>query len=158
MPKKHTVLTALYCFADGGIKLRGDQKDEIDSLLDKLAEAGRGSRPLKSPLLMGDYEVAYTSTQRAGTQNGQPSGGRFRGAIGRMLFQTTGLFQSILPGDSAPVAVNKVCTKTLTLHDPLEVDLEPNLFKRSTGCLQAFWFRSWLRWTARNGRACRRSR
>lgn len=98
------------------MKLTGDQKDEIDSLLDKLSEAGRGSRPLKSPLLMGDYEVAYTSTQRAGTQNGQPSGGRFRGAIGRMLFQTTGLFQSILPGDSSPVAVNKVCIKISASH------------------------------------------
>jgi hypothetical protein len=96
---------------DGGMKMSGDEKDAVDTLLDKLSEAGRGSQPLKSPLLVGDYEVAYTSTQRAGTQKGQPSGGRFRGAIGRMLFQTTGLYQSILPGDSAPVAVNKVHRK-----------------------------------------------
>lgn len=39
------------------------------------------------------------------------SGGRFRGKLGRVLFQTDGLFQSILPPaseNSDPIATNKV--------------------------------------------------
>ena len=142
-------------------------------LLDSLEESGRDSRPLKDPLLVGNYVVAYTSTRRAPNERGSrewadepchnsqhlvkgrlpssspcvgdvfirvicfislmpdryiriylhkvifalsftsciwptASGGRFRGSIGRALFSTTGLFQSILPGDTAPLAINKV--------------------------------------------------
>ena len=56
---------------DGGMKLTDEQKDEVDSLLDELAEAGRGSRPLKDPRLFGNYVVAYTSTRRAPNERGQ---------------------------------------------------------------------------------------
>lgn len=50
-------------------------------------------------------QVVYTSTRRAPSERGQPSGGRFRGTLGRTLFRTTGLFQSVLePG----IVTNKV--------------------------------------------------
>jgi hypothetical protein len=69
-------------------------------LLDQLdAQHGRqqSPRPLADPLLLGNYNVAYTSTSRAPSERGQPAGGRFRGRIGRALFRTTGVFQSVLP-------------------------------------------------------------
>jgi hypothetical protein len=58
----------------------------------------------------GNYEVRYTSTARssAAQQRGQPAGGRFRGRIGRLLFKTTGVFQSVLQPD---IATNKVAFK-----------------------------------------------
>ncbi|GAX74034.1 hypothetical protein CEUSTIGMA_g1484.t1 [Chlamydomonas eustigma] len=99
---------------DGGINLSDAQKDEIDLLLDKLREAGKGSRPVKDPRLIGNYVVVYTSTRRAPGQKGQAAGGRFRGALGRSLFKTTGVFQSVLAGDP-PIAVNKVAFNLLGL-------------------------------------------
>jgi len=58
----------------------------------------------------GNYEVRYTSIARAAAaqQRGQPAGGRFRSRMGRLLFQTTGVFQSVLQPD---VATNKVAFK-----------------------------------------------
>ncbi|KAF8069498.1 PAP8 [Scenedesmus sp. PABB004] len=92
--------------SDGGIALSPDQRAAVDALLDELEAAGRSqTRPLDSPLLWGNYNVAYTSTSRAPAERGQPAGGRFRGALGRALFRTTGVFQSVLAPD---VAVNKV--------------------------------------------------
>lgn len=62
------------------------------------------------PTPRGNYEVAYTSTARASAQNqrGQPAGGRFRGRLGRALFQTAGVFQSVLRPD---VATNKASAR-----------------------------------------------
>eukprot|EP00195_Chlamydomonas_chlamydogama_P009774 CAMPEP_0202902494 /NCGR_PEP_ID=MMETSP1392-20130828/16886_1 /ASSEMBLY_ACC=CAM_ASM_000868 /TAXON_ID=225041 /ORGANISM="Chlamydomonas chlamydogama, Strain SAG 11-48b" /LENGTH=213 /DNA_ID=CAMNT_0049589267 /DNA_START=322 /DNA_END=959 /DNA_ORIENTATION=+ len=85
-----------------------EDRAHVDTLLDKLEEVGRGCRPLEDPRLFGNYSVVYTSTRRAPSERGQPSGGRFRGKVGRALFRTAGLFQSVLPGEPAPIVTNKV--------------------------------------------------
>lgn len=98
-PLVDRVLT-LIANSDGGVSLPPDQREEVDTLLERLAdEHGRQQhpRPLDDPLLVGDYDVAYTSTSRAQQERGQPAGGRFRGRLGRALFRTTGVFQSVLP-------------------------------------------------------------
>jgi hypothetical protein len=92
---------SLVADTDGGVAMPPGRRAEVDALLDALDDAQRrsGARPLDDPLLLGDYEVAYTSTARASAQDqrGQPAGGRFRGRLGRALFRTTGVFQSVLP-------------------------------------------------------------
>uniref|UniRef100_A0A7S0RYJ4 Plastid lipid-associated protein/fibrillin conserved domain-containing protein n=1 Tax=Chlamydomonas leiostraca TaxID=1034604 RepID=A0A7S0RYJ4_9CHLO len=98
--------------SDGGMALADDVKEKVDTLLDQLEVVGKQQdpRPLSNELLWGNYNVAYTSTRRAPRQNGQPSGGRFRSSLGRTLFRTTGLFQSVLKPD---VATNKVAFRLL---------------------------------------------
>ncbi|WIA10095.1 hypothetical protein OEZ85_010302 [Tetradesmus obliquus] len=93
---------------DGGISLQPEQKREVDALISQLEAAGRSQqpRPMQNPLLFGNYNVAYTSS--GDDQRGQPAGGRFRGRLGRLLFQTTGVFQSVLQPD---IATNKVTFK-----------------------------------------------
>lgn len=80
---------------------------EVDGLLDDLERVGaeQQPRPLQNPLLFGNYNVAYTSTRRTPSEQGQPAGGRFRGTVGRALFRTAGLFQSVMQPD---IATNKV--------------------------------------------------
>ncbi|GAB4817030.1 hypothetical protein N2152v2_004076 [Parachlorella kessleri] len=60
-------------------------------------------RPLDNPLVYGNYNVAYVST--GNRQLGQPAGGRFRTGIGKVLFGTTMLAQSVLAPD---IVTNKV--------------------------------------------------
>jgi len=86
--------------SDGGVALTPAKRDEVDALLQALGDrcgVAQRPRPLGDPLLFGDYEVAYTSPSRAPGERGQPAGGRFRGRVGRLLFRTTGVFQSVLP-------------------------------------------------------------
>jgi hypothetical protein len=54
---------------------------------------------LNDPNLFGNYDVAFVGTSRAQAQEGNPAGGRFRGKLGRMLYQTTGVYQNILKED-----------------------------------------------------------
>ena len=60
-------------------------------------------RPLADPLVFGNYNVAYVSA--GSRQGGQPAGGRFRGGLGKLLFRTTCLAQSVLQPD---IVTNKV--------------------------------------------------
>ena len=60
-------------------------------------------RPLANDLIFGNYNVAYVSAGKS--QYGQPAGGRFRSSLGKFIFQTTDLCQSVLRPD---VVVNKV--------------------------------------------------
>ena len=48
---------------------------------------------LNDPNLYGNYDVAFVGTSRAQAQEGNPAGGRFRGKLGRLLYQTTGVYQ-----------------------------------------------------------------
>ncbi|MEW5304011.1 MAG: hypothetical protein WDW36_006652 [Sanguina aurantia] len=86
--------------------------ESVDLMLDALEQQGaqQEPRPLGNELLWGNYNVAYTSTSRAMTQSGNPAGGRFRGGLGRMLFRSTGIFQSVLAPD---IATNKIEFKLL---------------------------------------------
>jgi hypothetical protein len=63
----------------------------------------QGLRPLADPLVFGNYNVAYVSA--GSRQGGQPAGGRFRGGLGKLLFRTTCLAQSVLQPD---IVTNKV--------------------------------------------------
>lgn len=63
----------------------------------------QAQRPLQDPLIFGNYNVAYVSM--GDRQYGQPAGGRFRGGLGKLLFRTTLLAQSVLKPD---VVTNKV--------------------------------------------------
>ncbi|KAK9841011.1 hypothetical protein WJX81_005276 [Elliptochloris bilobata] len=65
--------------SDGGEALPEEEQARVDALLEELEEAPR--------------------------QDGKPAGGRFRTRWGRALFNTTGLFQSVLEPD---LATNKV--------------------------------------------------
>ncbi|GLC43911.1 hypothetical protein PLESTB_000922200 [Pleodorina starrii] len=91
---------------DSGLQISRETRTRVDSLLDRLEELGGAQqpRPLDNPLLWGNYNVAYTSVGRS-QERGEPAGGRFRGRIGRALFRTAGLFQSVLQPD---IATNKV--------------------------------------------------
>jgi hypothetical protein len=60
-------------------------------------------RPLDDPLVFGNYNVAYVSA--GPKQYGQPVGGRFRGTLGKLLFRTTFLGQSVLQPN---IVTNKV--------------------------------------------------
>ena len=70
--------------------------ERIKTLIDKLESVGaeQAPQPLQNPAIFGNYEVAFSAA--GARQVGQPAGGRFRGALGRSLFQTTGLFQHVL--------------------------------------------------------------
>ncbi|CAG9462155.1 unnamed protein product [Pedinophyceae sp. YPF-701] len=97
---------------DRGADVEVTKRAAIDNILEELELRGQQQmpRPLdNNPLLWGNYEVAYTSAGPA--QNGAPAGGRFRGPLGRLLFRTRGLYQSVFePSDPSdpPTAVNKV--------------------------------------------------
>uniref|UniRef100_A0A7S3VJL2 Plastid lipid-associated protein/fibrillin conserved domain-containing protein n=2 Tax=Dunaliella tertiolecta TaxID=3047 RepID=A0A7S3VJL2_DUNTE len=98
---------------DGGALMSKRQRLMTDGLLDRLEEVGakQEPRPLENELLWGNYNVVYTSTNRS-QEKRSPSGGRFRSRIGRSLFQTTGLYQSVLkPG----IVTNKVAFKLFGL-------------------------------------------
>lgn len=82
------------------------EKDAVLDILDSLESLGDGTRPLEDENIYGNYNVSYVSMGKK--QYGQPAGGRFRTGLGRFLFQTTGLFQSVLQPD---IVVNKVDLK-----------------------------------------------
>jgi hypothetical protein len=69
---------------------------EADALIARLEAAG-APRPLENPLIFGDYVVAYVSV--GNRQLGAPAGGAFRGTLGRALFSTRLLAQSVLKPD-----------------------------------------------------------
>ena len=85
-----------------------DSKAQAEALIGELEQMGANSRPLENELVFGNYNVAYVS--QGSKQAGQPAGGRFRTGFGRLLFQTLGLYQSILKPN---IAVNKVNLKIL---------------------------------------------
>ncbi|GFR46858.1 hypothetical protein Agub_g8498, partial [Astrephomene gubernaculifera] len=91
---------------DSGQSLTAAQRDHVDTLLERLEAVGQQQqpRPLENPLLWGHYNVDYTSPGRA-PERGEPAGGRFRSRLGRFLFRTAGLFQSVIQPD---IATNKV--------------------------------------------------
>lgn len=90
---------------DGGLDISSEKRKTVDALLEELEEIGKTQtpRPLDNPLLFGNYEVSYVSTGRK--QDGAPAGGNFRQGIGRLIFQTRGVYQSVLAPD---IVVNKV--------------------------------------------------
>eukprot|EP00897_Mesotaenium_endlicherianum_P004382 jgi/Mesen1/3972/ME000210S03217 len=98
--------------SDGGVALGEDgRKSAADYIL--ALEAAGMEEPLKSPLIFGEWEVVYTSSPTA-------AGGSYRSSIGRTLFKTKEMVQTI----SAPDRVgNRVKFDALALI-PGKVALE----------------------------------
>mmetsp|Transcript_1278 Transcript_1278/g.2236 ORF Transcript_1278/g.2236 Transcript_1278/m.2236 type:complete len:340 (+) Transcript_1278:152-1171(+) len=88
--------------SDSGMDLSEEDRAAVDILLDRLEEVG-DKAPLDNPLLWGNYDVAYVSSGKS--QRGNPAGGRFRGKLGKALFQTNILEQNLYSPD---FVVNKV--------------------------------------------------
>ncbi|KAL4425751.1 hypothetical protein ABPG75_009767 [Micractinium tetrahymenae] len=95
---------------DGGDNVSPAVRQQVDGWLQELGEIGdaREQRPLQDPNIFGNYEVPYVSMGKG--QYGQPAGGRFRGGLGKLLFRTTLLAQSVLQPD---VVTNKVAFRLL---------------------------------------------
>mmetsp|Transcript_428 Transcript_428/g.1187 ORF Transcript_428/g.1187 Transcript_428/m.1187 type:complete len:377 (+) Transcript_428:16-1146(+) len=93
---------------DAGQAASIEEREYIDSIIEELEEVGKlqQPRPSENPLLFGNYEVGYVSG--GAKQRGNPAGGRFRGAIGRAFFKTSGLYQNVIAADPLPLVVNKV--------------------------------------------------
>lgn len=86
--------------------LMEEEKDTVWNILESLETIGEGKMPLEDENIFGNYNVSYVSMGKR--QYGQPAGGRFRTGLGRFLFRTVGLYQSVLQPD---IVVNKVDLK-----------------------------------------------
>jgi len=93
--------------AAGGITISDEKRAKVDTLLEELEVVGKTQtpRPLDNPLIWGNYEVSYVSSGAGQQSRGQPAGGRFQSSIGRAIFRTRGIFQSVLEPD---IVTNKV--------------------------------------------------
>eukprot|EP00898_Chlorokybus_atmophyticus_P005163 jgi/Chlat1/5648/Chrsp369S05389 len=76
---------------DRGASASPEQKDHIDGLINQLIAIGTPN-PLTNPLLFADWEVVYTSAPTA-------AGGSFRTGLGRAIFQTKDMQQSVWEPD-----------------------------------------------------------
>jgi len=79
---------------DNGEDVSTELRNEIDGMISDLISKGNSTDNLAAPSIFDNYNVAYVSS--GASQRGNPAGGRYRGALGRKLFQTTNLFQHIL--------------------------------------------------------------
>jgi hypothetical protein len=98
-------LLSLIKDTDNGDKMTNESRLHANEIIHSLQTIGAAQelRPLKNPLIWGNYNVSYVSAGSA--QNGAPAGGRFRSGIGKILFRTTGLCQSVLQPD---LVTNKI--------------------------------------------------
>ena len=76
------------------------------------AEAEAEDVYINNPLIFGRWDVMYTLPGPE-QRDGEPAGGRFRGRIGRALFRTTAVMQTISPEGNA--VVNEVRFKLFGL-------------------------------------------
>lgn len=90
---------------DGGDRISPTDRQAVDAALTRLDEIGeaKAERPLEDPLVFGNYAVDYVSA--GPSQYGAPAGGRFRSGLGKLLFRTVLLAQSVLKPD---IVTNKV--------------------------------------------------
>jgi hypothetical protein len=90
---------------DSGENISSEHRLRANDIVRALHTIGSAQelRPLKNPQIWGNYNVAYVSAGNA--QPGAPAGGRFRSGIGKILFRTTRLCQSVLQPD---LVTNKI--------------------------------------------------
>lgn len=90
---------------DSGEKISNERRIRSNDIIRDLQTIGATQelRPLNNPLIWGNYNVAYVSQGNA--QAGAPAGGRFRSGVGKILFRTTRLCQSVLKPD---IVTNKI--------------------------------------------------
>jgi len=86
---------AMISNSDGGMKMKAEERAEVDRLLEDLGRDGlkRAVNPNDDAKIFGYYDVSYVSV--GANQVGQPAGGRFRSPLGRFLFKTIGLEQNL---------------------------------------------------------------
>jgi len=69
-------------------------------------EYQRSSKEAKTDInLLGNYVVSYVGTGKDQRNEGNPAGGRYRGVIGRLFFETQNLYQNLLKGDDGETIV-----------------------------------------------------
>jgi hypothetical protein len=90
---------------DSGENISNERRLRANDIIRQLQTIGSAQelRPLNNPLIWGNYNVSYVSQGNA--QAGAPAGGRFRSGIGKLLFRTTRLCQSVLTPD---IVTNKI--------------------------------------------------
>jgi hypothetical protein len=110
--------------------LSEDSKQQVDDYIEKLEGVGAGQNPLESELLWGNYNVSYVSM--GNKQYGQPAGGRFRTGLGKFLFKTNALCQSIIRPDIVTNKINISLFGFIPLSVGLRGKLVPELSEAST--------------------------
>ena len=98
-----TRLLELVAPTDRGIDCTAEQRNEISSLIEALEASQVGADAFASDNLCRRTEVAYVG--QTSSKNANAAGGKYRGRLGRLLFQTDALFQHVLEEN---VAVNVV--------------------------------------------------
>lgn len=120
MTARETVDTILSKIAntDAGSDLGPEEKEAVDAMIEGLEKdyLSNPLRPLDDPTIFDNYEVSYVSS--GGKQEGNPAGGRWRGALGKYIFRTTGLYQNLLKDN---LVVNIVGFRFLSLLQGLVV-------------------------------------
>ncbi|BBN01339.1 hypothetical protein MPTK1_2g06660 [Marchantia polymorpha subsp. ruderalis] len=84
-------LLSLVKDSDRGALLGAEEQANVADVVDQLEKIGM-PEPLKSPLIFGDWNVAYSS-------NPTSPGGPYRTFIGRILFRTRDMVQSVISPD-----------------------------------------------------------
>lgn len=92
-------------------------ESQVNEWIDaKSAEYQRSQEAKNDPNLLGNYEVSFVGTGKDQRNEGNPAGGRYRGAVGRLFFETQSLFQNLLKGDHGEtVVINVVKGRLLKL-------------------------------------------
>jgi hypothetical protein len=96
---------------DRGISASAAARDEIDETILELEASWAGTDAFSSVDLCRLTEVAYVGQKSSAKANA--AGGKYRGRVGRLLFQTEALFQHVLMENS--VAVNVIQFRLLGL-------------------------------------------
>ena len=74
--------------------------------IDAQSEEYQLSKEAKNDInLLGNYDVSYVGTGKDQRNEGNPAGGRYRGFIGRLFFETQNLYQNLLKGDDGETVV-----------------------------------------------------
>jgi hypothetical protein len=92
-------LLALIAGTDRGVKASKAARAEISSLIGQLEASFDGIdalAPSRAGQLLRNAEVVYVG--QSSSKQANAAGGRYRGRIGRLLFQTDALFQHVLEG------------------------------------------------------------
>ena len=106
-------LLSLIDGTDRGVAATPERRAEIGSLIEELEASWCGTDAFaaeQQPLLLRRTEVAYVGQSDSARANA--AGGKYRGRIGRLVFQTTALFQHVLEDN---VAVNVIQFRLLGL-------------------------------------------
>ncbi|CAN0899698.1 Probable plastid-lipid-associated protein 8, chloroplastic, partial [Linum grandiflorum] len=100
---------------DGGVSLKREEHQQVAEVAQQL-QGYCVSEPVKSPLIFGEWDVAYCS-------NPTSPGGGYRSAIGRLFFKTKEMVQAV----EAPDTVRNKIKFSLLGFLQVEVSLKGKL-------------------------------